>query len=681
MAGGGAGSPPTKRGLWDYDDTEFNDEFDISYCNTDSDEESTLMHSILKAREDIFKEEEEEEEEEKASKPVETRGSKKGVPKSKTDCMNSEFARMLRDDHEEMLQHDKSKQGRFFRRCFRVPYPLFHNVLVPHCSDAAKEVFSPSRSVPVEIKLLIALRIIALSSSAHDCIALSRVSESYYNRIFREFVTNYSKHYYHDFVRFPEVGSKELERNMEIYRKLGFPGCIGSIDGTHIPWEMCPENLHFECSNGKEMCKTVSFQCAVSHDRFVYHISGYFHGKHCDMTTVRNDPVLQAALFSKFKDVLFLVYDKDGNEILMQGGWFLTDNGYPISYTICIRPLVVTTNALQLYFKEFSESVRKDVECFFGVTKQRFRFLKYAVLYHDPDIIEAAFKVAGILHNMLLVYDGYVHMDMESIEEEFKNLDPKVFSYIPEDEPKDAVNEDRRSDIVNKDNGSEVEAPGSEVEAPGSEALVPRKIMEMSTFNRLARPGSLFMSTLGSPKVMTLNSLAINTGILVANFNFMWQIGEIFWPKGKDQPTYLKNRLGVWVRDTDAIVRLKRLVHQHLYTEKESPTTLRRGLYSKVDLFPGKPVAFFNGVLCIEKQFQNSKFQENFAKLPIGIPPFYIQYEDIESKNACFALKSVRAGSPDNVDINCSLHVDPKLKEAFLYANRKIPTGRAVTWF
>ena len=76
-AGGGAGSPPTKRGLWDYDDTEFNDEFDISYCNTDSDEETTLMHSILKAREDIFKEEEKEEEEEeekeeKASKPVET---------------------------------------------------------------------------------------------------------------------------------------------------------------------------------------------------------------------------------------------------------------------------------------------------------------------------------------------------------------------------------------------------------------------------------------------------------------------------------------------------------------------------------------------------------------------------------------------------------------------------------
>lgn len=65
-------------------------------------------------------------------------------------------------------------------------------------------------------------------------------------------------------------------------------------------------------------------------------------------------------------------------------------------------------------WSEWVESIRKDVECCFGVLKERFRFFKNAVCYHDPQLIEYAFKCACILHNMILVFDK---RDISSWEE------------------------------------------------------------------------------------------------------------------------------------------------------------------------------------------------------------------------------------------------------------------------
>jgi hypothetical protein len=60
----------------------------------------------------------------------------------------------------------------------------------------------------------------------------------------------------------------------------------------------------------------------------------------------------------------------------------------------------------EVIFAEWMESIRKDVECTFGMLKERFRILKNKIQYHDIKIIEAIFKMCCILHNMILVYNG-----------------------------------------------------------------------------------------------------------------------------------------------------------------------------------------------------------------------------------------------------------------------------------
>ena len=65
-----------------------------------------------------------------------------------------------------------------------------------------------------------------------------------------------------------------------------------------------------------------------------------------------------------------------------------------------------------LLFSKSLESVRKGVECFFGILKGRFRILKLAMAYQKQERIDNVFFTCCILHNMLHTLDG-----MDKLEE------------------------------------------------------------------------------------------------------------------------------------------------------------------------------------------------------------------------------------------------------------------------
>ena len=57
-------------------------------------------------------------------------------------------------------------------------------------------------------------------------------------------------------------------------------------------------------------------------------------------------------------------------------------------------------------WSDWVESVRKDVECFFGVLKGRVRLLKLPTLFRKKEEIYNAFFTCCTLHNMLHKRDG-----------------------------------------------------------------------------------------------------------------------------------------------------------------------------------------------------------------------------------------------------------------------------------
>ena len=67
-------------------------------------------------------------------------------------------------------------------------------------------------------------------------------------------------------------------------------------------------------------------------------------------------------------------------------------------------------------WSKWLESVRKDVECTFGILKKRFKLLKIGMLYQDQQKCDNAFMTCCVLHNMLLTEDGLDERWTEEVE-------------------------------------------------------------------------------------------------------------------------------------------------------------------------------------------------------------------------------------------------------------------------
>jgi hypothetical protein len=111
--------------------------------------------------------------------------------------------------------------GKLFRRRFRIPFPVFKDVLVPLCRDA--NIFGTSVEayvrVPLEFKILVSLRILGRGNVADDIFEMSKVPESTCNTIFHRFCEKFSEVFFADYVK-PPTGSR-LQKVMEIYAELG----------------------------------------------------------------------------------------------------------------------------------------------------------------------------------------------------------------------------------------------------------------------------------------------------------------------------------------------------------------------------------------------------------------------------------------------------------------------------
>ena len=317
------------------------------------------------------------------------------------DLWQTVWGQMLRDDSIGVVG---SWQNRKFRRRFRIPYSMFLEV-VEECKE--HNVFGiPIRKskIAIEFKVLSCMKILGRDLCADEIDEKLNIGESTVNKFFKMFITNYAAAMYSKYVYVPE--GEELNRVEEVFRHMGFPGCIGSMDVTHIFWDKCPEKLRFLCK-GKEGKPSVAFQCVVEHTRRIQHISKPFYGATNDITITYQDTYPMKLLSKQIHaDRVFQTYNREGDVTYWKGAYVLTDGGYP-KCAMLIDPSSKDFDFFTVMWAEWLESIRKDVECVFGMLKNRFRWLRNKVPYHDIILIWNAMRVAAIFHNRLLAYDGY----------------------------------------------------------------------------------------------------------------------------------------------------------------------------------------------------------------------------------------------------------------------------------
>ena len=263
-----------------------------------------------------------------------------------------------------VVEDPKSKEGKSFRRRFRVPFPLFKEILLPLCIE--HQIFNHNRRsrIPVEAKLLSSLRILGRDSCADDVAELLQnvIGESHVYTIFKQFIFGMATKVFPSVVIIASPDSPDyLRQVMEIYQRIGLPGCCGSLDATRISWGMCPKEIRFDCI-GKESHPCLVFMALVDHSRRVQYVSGYYLGANNDLTLCHNDPFLQRVQHGFLDEIQFEIYDHRGNKIPCKGGYYISDGGMQD----CIQFVDPDHHRLSretVLWSEWVESVRKDVEC------------------------------------------------------------------------------------------------------------------------------------------------------------------------------------------------------------------------------------------------------------------------------------------------------------------------------
>jgi hypothetical protein len=192
---------------------------------------------------------------------------------------------------------------------------------------------------------------------------------------------------------------------MKEYELLGLPGTIGSVDVTHVILDKCPTEFT-NLASGKEGKPSLAFQVVVSHGRRILNVNNAEFGSYNDKTISRIDPFVKDIMNGvKYNDVKYNMYTSDGVSHEVNGIHLICDGGY-LKLPSMIDPITFRTDMKDVFWSEWVESCRKDVECTFGIMKNRFRILKNPLQYHSFKDIENIFIACCMLHNIILQVDN-----------------------------------------------------------------------------------------------------------------------------------------------------------------------------------------------------------------------------------------------------------------------------------
>ena len=185
------------------------------------------------------------------------------------------------------------------------------------------------------------------------------------------------------------------------YEQVGLPGCMGSVDVVHVKWSNCPKG-DYNRAKGKESYPSLAFECISDYDRRICGVYGPQFGSRNDKHIVKNDDNV-LAVAKDWPSVKWKYFDDDGKISTETGAYLICDNGY-LQWPTLLCPFMrsETNGPYESCYSANLESVRKDVECVFGILKARFGFLDTGFKHRRILVCEWVFLACCVIHNMML---------------------------------------------------------------------------------------------------------------------------------------------------------------------------------------------------------------------------------------------------------------------------------------
>lgn len=259
------------------------------------------------------------------------------------------------------------------------------------------------------------------------------------------------------------------------------------------------------------------WQVCVDHSRYIWSCTDALYGAVNDMSVTETDQYVKAIREGRlFKEVTFQVYDSDGILRTCKGVYFIVDGGYG-QFSCLIPPIAYRTEMTDIYWSEFLESVRKDVECTFGILKMRWFILRKGFQFQSAKVFDNTFKTCCILHNMILKWTG---QDLSSWENVcWADLD--VFGIDLDDDEFEVENN----------------TPGNNVFTDNYVDLI---VTEEDMNN--AAHATLAQEAEPDETVIRLNEFHVKRKLLVDHFTQQFRKGDVHWTRGLRYKDFMNPR-------------------------------------------------------------------------------------------------------------------------------------------
>lgn len=236
------------------------------------------------------------------------------------------------------------------------------------------------------------------------------------------------------------TNAEEAANHLYEMTLAGFVGAVASTDATHIMMERCKHFLKQYHQSPKTKNPARTYNITVNHRRRILYTTGGHPARWNDKTIILFDDFVRGINEGRLLDDIefeLLELDQYGNEVKVRyrGAWVLVDNGY-LNWATTIPPFKSTTSLKEYRWSEWLESMRKDVECTFGILQGHWRILKRGVRVHGHEPTDMIWKTCCALHNWLLEVDGLDEKWQEGAsspwEGELGQYDEEDIQLIPE---------------------------------------------------------------------------------------------------------------------------------------------------------------------------------------------------------------------------------------------------------
>ena len=134
-------------------------------------------------------------------------------------------------------------------------------------------------------------------------------------------------------------------------------------------------------AKGKEKFTSIAFEVVTNNNREILGVAPPQFGTRNDQHIVRLDPTVTKLRQDWYQDVEWSMHDAEGNVIDTKGVYLICDGGY-LRWKTLVCPFPHESHSSRNgYFSDNLESVRKDVECTFGILKARWRILEFGKFF------------------------------------------------------------------------------------------------------------------------------------------------------------------------------------------------------------------------------------------------------------------------------------------------------------